>query len=162
MNIFKQRFEALNLGQLQEAVAAGRLPAGRTVNMKDLQDGGVINGIKHGVKLLARDSPVTPFALQGLKLEVSRVSEAARAQLEALGGEVTTVHYSRLGLRALLKPEKFVINKETGVTLLPRPAAPPPRVRARVQAIGGLPAGAPPTMLPPPAAAAAAVAKNAS
>ena len=39
---------------MQEAVTAGRLSVGRTLNMKDLQDGGVVSDIKHGVKLLAR------------------------------------------------------------------------------------------------------------
>lgn len=47
-----------------------------------------------------------------------------------------------------LQPHKFILNEETGVTLLPRPAAPPPRMWGRVDAVGGLPAGAPPIPIP--------------
>jgi large subunit ribosomal protein L15 len=42
-----------------------------------------------------------------------------------LGGEVTTVHYNRLALRALLKPQKFVAEDGTGQ--LPKFARPPPK-----------------------------------
>jgi large subunit ribosomal protein L15 len=73
----------------------------------------------------------------------------------AAGGTVTTVHYNCLSLRALLKPERFE-GAPGQPALLPRPAAPPPKLRGRVDAIGGLPAGAPHTPLP---RAEAAVAK---
>jgi large subunit ribosomal protein L15 len=87
---------------------------------------------------------------------VSRASDSARAAVAAAGGSVTTVHYNRLSLRALLKPERFAA--APGMPpVLPRPAAPPPRLRGRVDAIGGLPAGAPHTPIPGmPAAAQAA------
>merc|ERR1719223_2731305 len=45
----------------------------------------------------------------------------AIAQVEEAGGTIETVYYSRLNLRALLKPEKF------DARLLPRPALPPPK-----------------------------------
>ena len=44
----------------------------------------------------------TPF-----KIEISRASEGAIDAVEAIGGEVTTVHYNKLALRALLAPHKF-------------------------------------------------------
>ena len=87
--------------------------------MKDLIDAGVTtcSSVKHGMKLLAKgkDRLKTPF-----KIEISRASEGAIAAIEAVGGEVTTVHYNRLALRALLKPEKFDI--------IPKRARPPPRL----------------------------------
>ena len=141
----------LNLDTLAEALGSGRLaaPADRPLNMKDLQASGVVNTIRDGVKLLGRGA--TSFAasgLTGVSLEVSRVSESARAALETAGGSVTTVHYNRLALRALLKPHRFPTDSK-GTPLLPRPARPPPRLRNRVEAIGGLPAGAPTLPLPP-------------
>lgn len=60
---------------------AGRLSKDRPITMKDLEDNGVVTGIKHGVKLLARDSAGVPFALRGLQLEVTRASAAAKAKV---------------------------------------------------------------------------------
>lgn len=141
----------LNLDTLAEALQSGRLtaPEDRPLNMRDLQQSGVVHTIVDGVKLLGRGA--TSFAasgLTGVSLEVSRVSESARTALEAAGGSVTTVHYNRLGLRALLKPHLFPTTPD-GTPLLPKPARPPPRLRNRVEKIGGLPGGAPSLPLPP-------------
>jgi large subunit ribosomal protein L15 len=132
----------LNLDSLAAALQSGRLAAteGQALNMKDLRDAGAVGKIRDGVKLLGRGAQGFAAAgLQGLNLEVTRCSASARAAVEAAGGSVTTVHYNRLGLRALLKPHKFAPG------MLPRPAQPPPKLRLRVDAVGGLPAGAPST-----------------
>ena len=110
----------VNVGTLQDYVDMGRLiPSEEPWTMKDLIDAGVTtcSSVKHGMKLLAKgkDRLKTPF-----KIEISRASEGAIAAIEAVGGEVTTVHYNRLALRALLKPEKFDI--------IPKRARPPPRL----------------------------------
>jgi hypothetical protein len=63
------------------------------------------------------------FAISGLHLRVTSASASARAAIEKLGGQVETVYYNRLGLRAHLRPEKFDI--------LPLNAAPPPRHAGR-------------------------------
>jgi len=108
---------AINLGTLQDFVDMGRLLPEKTLNLKDLCDAGVCttSSIKHGVKLLAKGKERLTTPLQ---LEVSRASTQAIEAMEAIGGEVTTVHYNRLALRALLKPDKFV--------QLPKFARPPP------------------------------------
>lgn len=115
---------AINLGTIQDYVDMGRLlpttsdNKTATITLKDLCDAGICthSSIKHGVKLLAKgkDRLKTP-----LQLEVSRASTPAIHAMEAIGGEVTTVHYNRLALRALLKPDKFVT--------LPKFARPPPK-----------------------------------
>lgn len=112
---------SINLGTLQDFVDMGRLspPAGgAALNLKDLCDAGICttSSIKHGVKLLARGKERLTAPL---RLEVSRASTQAIEAVEAVGGEVTTVHYNRLALRALLKPDKF--------DLLPKFARPPPK-----------------------------------
>lgn len=60
----------------------------------------------------------------------------AKAAVEAAGGSVRRVHYNKLGLRALLKPEWF----EKKGRLLPKAARPPPKLQDKVDSIGRLPA----------------------
>lgn len=69
-------------------------------------------------------------------LQVSRVTVRAKEVVEAMGGSVRRVHYNKLGLKALLKPEWF----EKKGRLLPRAARPPPKQQDRVDSIGRLPA----------------------
>jgi large subunit ribosomal protein L15 len=135
------------LDTIAEYVASGRLDGTQTITMKHMRDAGAVSKNVHdGIKLLGRGA--AGFAASGLAIEVSRASASARAAVTAAGGTVTTVHYNRLSLRALLKPERFAA--APGLPpLLPRPAAPPPKLRGKVDAIGGLPAGAPCTPLPP-------------
>lgn len=113
--------------------------------MADLRGAGAVGKVKDGVKLLGRGAK--GFAASGLQLEVSRTSALARAAVEAAGGSVTTVHYNRLSLRALMKPEKFA--PFPGATLLlPKPARPPPRLRDKVQMVGGVGGARPTPFLP--------------
>lgn len=110
----------VNVGTLQDYVDMGRLdPNKKPITLKDLVEAGITknNSIGDGVKLLARGSErlKTP-----LVLEVSRASVGAIDAIEAVGGDVTSVHYNKLALRALLKPHKFDI--------LPKRARPPPRL----------------------------------
>lgn len=116
-NKWAEPMTPVNLGDLQDLVDMGRLdPAGK-ITAKTLVEVGLLKRIKHGVKLLGKGKErfATP-----LRMEVSRASAAAIAVVEAAGGEVETVHYNKLALRALLKPHKFA--------LLPKRAAPPPRL----------------------------------
>lgn len=110
----------VNVGTIQDYIDMGRLPTDKVLTLKDLVDSGMIkaSAIKHGVKLLAdgKNSVRDPIQLQ-----VSRASQAAIEAIERIGGEVTTVHYNRLALRALLKPDKF--------QLLPKFARPPPKLQ---------------------------------
>ncbi|KAJ7527622.1 hypothetical protein O6H91_16G064100 [Diphasiastrum complanatum] len=109
--------------------------------MKTLKDAGAVGKkIKDGVKLLARGSET--FSLP-VHIEVSRVSVQARQAIEAAGGSVRRVHYNQLGLRALLDPEWF---QKKG-RLLPQPARPPPRILAKVDGIGRLPAPTTPILV---------------
>jgi len=42
-----------------------------------------------------------------IDIEVSRASKTAIEAIERRGGKITCAHYNKLGLRLLLKPEKF-------------------------------------------------------
>lgn len=109
---------AINLGTLQDYVDMGRLDIDKVLTLKDLCDAGMctISSMKNGIKLLAKGKERLTTPLQ---LEVSRSSTQAIEAMEAIGGEVTSVHYNRLALRALLKPDKFI--------QLPKFARPPPK-----------------------------------
>ena len=110
----QRKFAVINLGQVQALIDRGILNCqpGSVVTMKTLYDTGCLlrsrrskpHLFQHGLKLLSRCSGAfcTP-----LHFEVSAASEAAIRCVEQCGGSVTLVYYNRLGLRALLKPEKF-------------------------------------------------------
>jgi large subunit ribosomal protein L15 len=98
----------------------GRLvPSDKPWTMKDLIDAGITtcSSVKHGIKLLAKGKE---RLRSPIKIEISRASEGAIESIEKVGGEITTVHYNRLALRALLKPEKFDV--------IPKRARPPPKL----------------------------------
>jgi large subunit ribosomal protein L15 len=123
-------FDTVSLEKIHEYIAMGRLrvPSAELITMKHLQDAGVINKIKHGLKLLGGDSRAgkgvpEQFTRIPLHLEVCGASSSAVAAVEAVGGTVTCAHFNRLALQALLKPHKF--------ELLPRRARPPPRLMPR-------------------------------
>lgn len=155
-----------HLGRVVEAVKRGDLDPSQLITMKALRDAGVVQRqVRDGVKLLvvrawpttlpgalcctARTILAPPcFRLQHgyplsdlervppLHLEVTRVTEEARAAVEAAGGSVKTVYYSRLCLFALLEPERWWrVGKP-----LPRAARPKPRHAHKWEAVGAIPA----------------------
>jgi len=125
-NVHAEDMVPINVGTLQDYVDMGRLvppssPSDPPLTIRDLVDAGITkaSSVKHGVKLLAKGMR---RVRDPLRIQVSRASAKAIAAVEAVGGEVTTVHYNRLALRALLKPEKFEGK------VLPRQARPPPKL----------------------------------
>ena len=128
---------AINLGTIQDYIDMGRLVlpekdggVSKPLTMKDLLDAGLCtaSSVKHGIKLLAKGKERLTTPIQ---LEISRASEEAIKAVEDVGGEVTTVHYNRLALRALLKPHKFGVSEkeseESKSAKLPKFARPPPK-----------------------------------
>ena len=99
----------------------------KILTLKDLVASGIVNTSavkKGGVKLLAKGKERlrTP-----IHIHISRASTAAIEAIEQVGGQVTTVHYNRLALRALLQAEEKFLSK--GKTI-PKQARPPPRLHA--------------------------------
>lgn len=140
-NPFSLNFKPLNLKSVAESVESGMLDSTDLITMKTLKDAGLVGKqIRDGVKLLGAGAE--KFSLP-LHFEVSRVSKKAKAAVEAAGGSVTRVHYTRLGLKALTKPEWFAKKGR----LLPRPARPTPKMAVQVDEVGRLPA---PTSRPRP------------
>lgn len=137
MGAYRPRLEYtyLNLYKLQEAVERGRLvpPADRPIDVKDLFDAKLVTlRQRHaGVVLLGQgyESFKTP-----LRIEVQKASERAIAAVEAAGGQIEAVYYSRLTLRAKLKPHRFEADapgRRHG-DMMPRPALPPPKLMRNI------------------------------
>jgi len=126
-----RRLLPCSVTNLARAIAEGKLDTSRVITMREIHASGICGKVVRensfpptGVKLL---SPLRPgsFKVPGVRIEVSACSARARKAIEDRGGTVTTVYYNRLGLRALVKPEKFV-----GMI---KPAGMPPKLRLKGQ-----------------------------
>eukprot|EP00571_Detonula_confervacea_P013104 CAMPEP_0172310106 /NCGR_PEP_ID=MMETSP1058-20130122/11293_1 /TAXON_ID=83371 /ORGANISM="Detonula confervacea, Strain CCMP 353" /LENGTH=346 /DNA_ID=CAMNT_0013022869 /DNA_START=125 /DNA_END=1165 /DNA_ORIENTATION=- len=111
---FKLELISLNVGKVQDYVTMGRLIPERSdgvITMKDFVNAGMFpsSSIKSGVKLLGDGKQ---FLKDKLLIEVPWASASAIEAIESKGGFVTTVHYNRLAMRALLKPHKFAMKPE--------------------------------------------------
>ena len=109
----------LNLEKIQQWISSERLVPGtpeQPITMKDLLDSRCVHRIhpEGGVKSLCRGSQ--SLFTHKIYIVVSRASRNAIDLIEKRGGSIVTVYYNRLGLRVLLKPEKF--------KLLPQQASP--------------------------------------
>lgn len=112
--------QPLNLDRLVRYVDAGRLDLSQTITMKHLRDCGCVgHKIHKGIKLLAKNAERVKIE-KAIHIQVSAVSATAKELIEKAGGSVQVSYFNALGLRALLKPEKF--------DTIPRLAAPPPRL----------------------------------
>ncbi|CAH9106106.1 unnamed protein product [Cuscuta europaea] len=133
-NPFSLTFQPIGLGKVAKLINAGKIDSSELITMKTLKDSGAVGKqIGDGVRLMGRGAEKIEWPIH---FEVSRVTARAKAAVEAKGGSVRKVHYNKLGLRALLKPEWF----EKKGRLLPRPARPPPKLRDKVDSVGRLPA----------------------
>jgi large subunit ribosomal protein L15 len=82
-NIFRRKLNEVNLGRIQEAVDAGKLEAGATVDVAALVKAGILRRAKDGVRLLG-DGELTAK----LAFSVTGASKSAVAAIEKAGGSV--------------------------------------------------------------------------
>lgn len=120
------KYVPLNLDKLAAAIKVGKLDPSFPINTRHLWKAGVVTGSfksigrdAWGVKLLSKGAEQWNIPI---KLEVQRASRSAIAAIEAAGGTIECKYYNKLGLRALLLPEKF----SNGIPRLPMPK---PRMR---------------------------------
>ncbi len=83
---FRLRYAEINLGRVQEAIDAGKLDAGATVNGEALQKAGLITHLRDGVRLLG-DGDLKAK----VNFEVAGASGPAIKAVEAAGGAVTVI-----------------------------------------------------------------------
>lgn len=79
-------FAEVNIGRLQTAVDAGKLDAGKTIDVAALVEAGVVRRAKNGVRLLGVGELKSK-----LDLVVAHASAGAKAAVEKAGGSVTLV-----------------------------------------------------------------------
>ena len=83
-NVFRSRYEEVNLDRLQRAVDEGRLDPGAPVTLEALRLAGLINGNRDGVRLLGRGELKAT-----LEITVDGASKSAQAAVEKAGGRLT-------------------------------------------------------------------------
>ena len=82
-NVHRLDYVEVNVGRLQEAIDAGRLAAGATVDGDAMVTAGVIRRQRDGVRLLAKGEIKAK-----LVIKVAGASKAAIAAVEKVGGSV--------------------------------------------------------------------------
>ncbi len=84
-NMFRVVYAPLNIGALDAALEAGRLPAGQPITEAMLREAGIVarRGKYAGVRLLGRGE-----IRRAVEISVSGASAAAVAAVEAAGGKV--------------------------------------------------------------------------
>lgn len=130
----------LNIETLQHHITMERLHPGtpeKPITLYDLQNAGIFkaNAVKYGVKLLAGKGNPTDVLQQPIFINVSRASTSAIQAIETTGGQVTSVHYNKLALRVLLRPQHYFGNDTNDQNQrvvvptkpIPRQARPPPK-----------------------------------
>lgn len=81
---FFPKFEIVNIGRLDAAIADGRLDPKATVTEASLRSAGLAGARGDGIRLLGKGELKT-----GLTIEVSGASKSAIAAVEKVGGKVT-------------------------------------------------------------------------
>ncbi len=76
-------YNEVNLGRIQEAVDAGKLAAGATVNIESLMAAGICTKARDGVRILGAGELKAKLAF-----EVAGASKSAQAAIEKAGGSV--------------------------------------------------------------------------
>lgn len=102
----EDRMVPLNIETLQNYIDMKRVSPESIITLRDLMEAGMFkpSAVKNGVKLLATGKDRLK---QPIDIEISRASTEAISAVEQAGGTVTTVHYNKLALRQLLRPQKF-------------------------------------------------------
>lgn len=109
----------ISLGKLAAMVAAGRLDPSKPITMRELYRAKAADGVKAGVKILGTGSEKLEVPLH---ITATRATEQAISRIEELGGSFKAQYYSRLGLRALTRPEA-TLRKYARLPLRARPTS---------------------------------------
>ncbi|MGA2951784.1 MAG: 50S ribosomal protein L15 [Caulobacteraceae bacterium] len=84
-NPFARDLAEVNLWRLEQAIAAGKLDAGKPVDGQVLVAAGIVRRLKDGVRLLGKGELTSK-----LDITVHSASASAKAAVEKAGGSVTT------------------------------------------------------------------------
>lgn len=104
-------YHGLNLERIQTFWDNGRIPlkAGETLDIRTMRECGLITGsLKDGVKLLGngKEEYSVPLNVEASKATLSSISTIEKAEQT-----YTSVYHTKLGLRAHVFPETFLLKK---------------------------------------------------
>jgi large subunit ribosomal protein L15 len=85
-NPFGKDYAELNIGALQKAIDAGKLPTDGVLTQAELDSAGLTRGGKDGVRVLGKGTITT-----AVQLRVAGISAGARQAIEAAGGSVELI-----------------------------------------------------------------------
>ena len=85
-NILAKEFNEVNLGRIQQAIDAGKLDAGATIDVAALVKAGVLRRAKDGVRILG-DGELKAK----LSVSVAGASKSAREAIEKAGGSIQVI-----------------------------------------------------------------------
>ncbi|GAA5979525.1 hypothetical protein JCM11641_005422 [Rhodosporidiobolus odoratus] len=103
----KERLAPLNLERLQHWIDRGLIDPSQPITMRELYETRCVHGIKDGVKLLGDGAE--HLTTSNLNIEVSKASQSAIAAIEKLNGSLVARYENRLTLRALIRPDSFLV-----------------------------------------------------
>lgn len=85
-HMFRKTYAIVNLGRVQQALDAGKIQAGQTVDFAVLKAAGLVDKPEHGVRLLGKGE-----LKAALTFDVHSASKGAVDAVEKVGGSVKTV-----------------------------------------------------------------------
>ena len=94
-NIFRKEFAEVNFWRIEQAIAAGKLDAGKPIDADALLKAGVIRKARDGVKLLGKGELKSK-----LDITVYQASASARAAVEKAGGKLTVTKPAKVEAEA--------------------------------------------------------------
>lgn len=83
-------FVEINLGDLQDAIDAGKIKSGASLTAQALKEAGVIKATRDGIRLLGHGE-----LKSAVSIEVVGATKSAKAAIEKLGGKVTETREAR-------------------------------------------------------------------
>ncbi|WFD02380.1 YmL10 [Malassezia obtusa] len=109
INSHAKNFAPLNVDRLQYWIDQGRLNPAEPITIRELYESRCIHRVRDGVKLLGDGSGhlKTP-----VHLVVSRASQSAIRAVEEAGGSIVCRYYNATSLRALIKPQKWLLKNK--------------------------------------------------
>jgi len=108
-NIFRIKYDVLNIGRLQKAVDAGALDGKKVIDAAALKACGLVRGRRAGVRLLAKGE-----ISSALQIDVTGASKAAMEAVEKAGGKITLPPPKPAPERKMKKKNKPTKTKKAG------------------------------------------------
>lgn len=102
-----QLFAEVNIGKVVELIKRGRLNPAEPITVRHLGLSGAFSKVKNGVKLLGKGAELLD-TIPPINIIVNRASKTVIDSILKNKGNIVCEYKSRIGLKFLLKPYKFI------------------------------------------------------